>query len=66
MSDKTNREATHLNFVDHIGAGLYYFIKNDLAFTVGYRLRHVSNMGIKYPNSGVDSESFIVGASFFY
>lgn len=66
ISEKTRRQGSHANFVDHAGAGLYYFIKDNLALNVGYRYRHISNLGIKRPNGGIDTNSVIGGVSLFY
>jgi len=66
ISDKTRRQGSHLNFVDHGGAGFYYFVKDNFAFTAGYRFRHISNLGIKRPNGGIETQSAILGASLFF
>jgi opacity protein-like surface antigen len=66
ISEKTRKQGSHANFVDHGGAGLYYFMRDDLALNVGYRYRHISNLGIKKPNGGIDTNSVIAGVSLFY
>lgn len=66
ISEKTRRQGSHANFVDHAGAGLYYFIKDNLAINAGYRFRHISNLGIKRPNGGIETHSAIAGISLFY
>ncbi len=66
ISEKTRKQGSHANFVDHAGAGLYYFLKDNLAVNVGYRYRHISNLGIKKPNGGIDTNSVIGGVSLFY
>ncbi|MFA5149242.1 MAG: acyloxyacyl hydrolase [Candidatus Omnitrophota bacterium] len=66
ISEKTRKQGSHANFVDHAGAGLYYFIKDNLALNVGYRYRHISNLSIKKPNGGIDTNSVIGGISLFY
>ena len=66
ISEKTRRQGSHANFVDHAGAGLYYFIKDNIALNAGYRFRHISNLGIKRPNGGIETHSVIGGVSFIY
>jgi len=66
ISEKTRRQGSHANFVDHAGAGIYYFIKDDLAVNAGYRFRHISNLGIKRPNGGIETHSVTAGVSLFY
>lgn len=66
ISEKTRKQGSHANFVDHAGAGIYYFIKDDLALNAGYRYRHVSNLGIEKPNGGIDTHSVTAGVSLFY
>ncbi|MDD4879650.1 MAG: acyloxyacyl hydrolase [Candidatus Omnitrophica bacterium] len=66
ISERTRDQGSHANFVDHAGAGVYYFIKDNIALNAGYRYRHISNLGIKKPNSGIDTNSVIAGVSLFY
>lgn len=66
ISEKTKRQGSNGNFVDQAGAGLYYFLRDDLALNVGYRFRHISNLSIKKPNRGIDSHFVIGGISLFY
>ncbi len=66
ISQKTRRQGSHLNFVDYAGAGIYYFLRDDLALNVGYRFRHISNLGIKKPNGGIETNSVTAGVSLFY
>lgn len=66
ISEKTRKQGSHMNFVDQAGAGLYYFITDTWALNAGYRFRHISNLGIKKPNGGIDSHFAIMGASRFF
>jgi opacity protein-like surface antigen len=66
ISEKTRKQGSHMNFVDQAGAGLYYFIDDTWALNAGYRFRHISNLGIKKPNGGIDSHFAILGASRFF
>jgi lipid A 3-O-deacylase len=49
-----------------VGAGLHYFFRDDLAFTVGYRWLHLSNAGIEQPNLGVNTQVISVGLDWFF
>ncbi|MDP2943321.1 MAG: acyloxyacyl hydrolase [Candidatus Omnitrophota bacterium] len=66
ISEKTRKQGSHMNFVDQAGAGIYYFIDDSWALNAGYRFRHISNLGIKKPNGGIDSHFAILGASRFF
>ena len=66
ISQRTMRQGSHGNFVDHAGAGLYYFITDNVALNAGYRFRHISNLGIKRPNGGIETNSVTAGVSLFY
>jgi lipid A 3-O-deacylase len=66
ISEKTRKQGSHMNFVDQAGAGIYYFIDDSWALNTGYRFRHISNLGIKKPNGGIDSHFAVLGASRFF
>jgi len=48
------------------GAGLSYFVTDSLAVNAGYRFQHISNGHTSTPNRGVDSDSGVVGVSFYF
>lgn len=48
------------------GAGCHYFLKNNLALTLQYRLLHLSNARIDTPNLGVNSSLFSGGLTWFF
>ena len=50
-------------FLLHAGAGLEYF-KEKGAYSINYRLFHISNSGIKRPNIGLNAHLFTVGMRF--
>ena len=60
------QQSTRWNFITQCGFGLHYFFREDRSLNIGYRFRHLSNAGIKDPNLGIDTHSFLVGFSFFY
>lgn len=66
ISEKTKKQGSHGNFADQAGAGIYYFLRDNLALNVGYRFRHISNLSIKKPNRGIESHFVIGGVSIFY
>ena len=48
------------------GAGLSYFVRNRTAIYAGYRFQHVSNAYISSPNVGINSNSGVLGVSYFF
>lgn len=47
------RFSTAFQFGDHLGFGYRFGARGE--FDIGYRYQHLSNAGIKLPNSGLDS-----------
>jgi hypothetical protein len=64
MSQHTREQNSQFNFVEYAGLGAHYFIKKNLAFTVEYRFRHLSNAGLHHPNRGIESHFALVGISY--
>jgi len=66
LSQRTREQSTKFNFNEHAGLGLHYYFTDDkrIAFTTEYRYRHISNAGIKSPNSGIDTHYGICGLSY--
>jgi opacity protein-like surface antigen len=48
------------------GAGLSYFVADRTALYAGYRFQHVSNAYTSSPNIGINSNSAVVGVSYFF
>jgi opacity protein-like surface antigen len=48
------------------GVGTHYFLNDRTALTVQYRWLHFSNADIHEPNYGVNTQEFLVGASWFF
>lgn len=65
FTQHTKEQSTQFNFIDQGGGGFYFFLKKDTALNVGYRRRHISNCSIKSPNSGINSDSYMIGISYF-
>lgn len=66
ITQSTEEQSTKYNFQDQIGGGIYYFLNKKSALNLGYRLRHISNAGIKHPNSGIDTHIAEIGYSVFF
>ncbi len=66
MSLQTYEQSTQFNFVSAGGAGVIFFLKDDLALNAGARYRHVSNASIKEPNGGIEAWEYLLGVSLYY
>jgi len=66
LTQHTREQSTQFNFTDQGGVGITYFLKKNLTCNLGYRFRHISNASVKRPNSGINSNSVILGISFLY
>lgn len=66
MSQHTNEQSTQYNFLPQVGGGFSYFIKENCAFNLEYRYRHLSNAGIDEPNSGINVDMILAGISWYY
>jgi opacity protein-like surface antigen len=53
-------------FVLEAGAGLSYFVTETVAVNAGYRFQHISNGHTSSPNRGFNSDSGVVGVSFYF
>jgi lipid A 3-O-deacylase len=53
------------NFSVQGGVGAHYFVLPHVAVTAEWRLHHISNAGLRQPNSGINDSLFLLGASFF-
>lgn len=66
MTLHTREQSTQFNFIDQGGGGISYFLKDNLALDFGYRFRHISNAGIKDPNSGMNANVYTVGVAYYF
>lgn len=48
------------------GVGLSYFVTDTVAVNAGYRFQHISNGHTSNPNRGFNSDSGVVGVSFYF
>jgi|SRR5271157_1034773 len=53
------------NFSVQGGVGAHYFVLPHVAVTAEWRFHHISNAGLRNPNSGINDSLFLLGASFF-
>ncbi len=63
ITQHVREQATQFNFSECAGIGFHYFLKENLAFTIEYRYRHISNADIDKPNRGIDNSFAICGIS---
>ena len=62
--DEAERElGSEFQFLLHAGAGIEYF-KEKGAYSINYRLFHVSNAGIQFPNIGLNAHVITFGVRF--
>ncbi|MDD5166592.1 MAG: acyloxyacyl hydrolase [Candidatus Omnitrophica bacterium] len=60
----TQLQGTQFNFFEYAGIGAHYFFTKNTAFTIEGRYRHVSNCGIKDPNTGINSYFGLLGVAY--
>jgi hypothetical protein len=56
---------SRFQFSSQAGGGLHWFIDKNLAVTAAYRLRHISNGGITRQNSGLNTDFYMLGITYF-
>jgi hypothetical protein len=66
MSQHTREQSTQYNFLSQAAAGFHYFIKDDLALTIEYRYRHLSNASISHPNNGINTDFILGGITYYF
>ncbi|OIO36504.1 MAG: hypothetical protein AUJ74_02100 [Candidatus Omnitrophica bacterium CG1_02_44_16] len=66
MTLHTYEQSTQFNFVSQGGAGISYFLKENVAINIEYRKRHVSNASIKSPNGGLEANVYLLGMSYYF
>jgi Lipid A 3-O-deacylase (PagL) len=59
------RLGSRFQFSSEAGGGLHWFIDKNLAVTAAYRLRHMSNGGIARQNSGLNTDFYMIGVTYF-
>jgi hypothetical protein len=58
-------QADGFNFSLQPGLGFHFFVLPHVAVTAEARLHHISNAGLRQPNSGINDCLFLLGGSFF-
>jgi opacity protein-like surface antigen len=53
-------------FVAEAGAGVSYFVTPEMAISAGYRFQHISNGGASTPNRGFNSDSGVIGLTYYF
>jgi hypothetical protein len=66
ISANTKKQASGFIFSDTIGIGFYYFLTKKSAVNMGYRFRHMSNIGMSHPNHGINNHFGTIGYSIFF
>ena len=66
MSQKTSEQSTQYNFLPQAGVGCHLFVREDVALSVEYRYRHLSNNSFGSRNGGIDTNMALAGVSFFF
>jgi lipid A 3-O-deacylase len=62
----TREQGTQFNFNEVAGVGMHYFFQKNIALTVEYRFRHISNCGIDSPNHGINQHFGVCGLSYLF
>jgi len=63
---KIREIASDFAFLVWVGVGVSYFVTDRTALYGGYRYQHVSNGNTEDPNRGFESNTGVVGVSFFF
>ena len=66
ISFGSQSQSKGFNFNDTLGIGLYLYISKRSALNIGFRLRHVSNGGLKKPNKGINNYFGTLGYSLLF
>ncbi|MBN3040216.1 MAG: acyloxyacyl hydrolase [Candidatus Omnitrophica bacterium] len=66
MSQKTNEQSTQYNFLPQAGVGCHVFVRDDVALSMEYRYRHLSNNSFGGRNGGIDANMAMAGLSFYF
>ncbi len=63
MGTQTVTQTRGFIFSDNMGAGIYFFATEKVAFNFGFRIRHISNADTMMPNHGINTYNFYFGLS---
>jgi hypothetical protein len=65
ISVHTEQQARGFVIDSEAGSGFYIPLGRGSALNIGYRIRHLSNGGIRTPNTGINNHFLVVGYSMF-
>ncbi|NPU85483.1 MAG: hypothetical protein HPY65_13485 [Syntrophaceae bacterium] len=65
ISVHTEQQARGFVIDSEAGGGFYLSLGSGSALNIGYRIRHLSNGGIRTPNTGINNHFLVVGYSMF-
>ncbi|MDX2189750.1 MAG: acyloxyacyl hydrolase [Bacteroidota bacterium] len=65
ITTHTVRQYRGFAFSDNFGYGAYLFLNKKVSFSAMFRLRHMSNLNIFTPNSGINTYNFHFGLSWW-
>lgn len=63
LTQHVHSQSTQFNFNEYAGLGFHYFFKPNLAMSVEYRYRHLSNASMRSPNGGINTQFALLGIS---
>lgn len=63
MNIDTRKQYRGFLFSDNFGVGISYLTIKNLAISLGFRLRHLSNANLNFPNSGINTYNYHFGIS---
>ncbi|MGR9106011.1 MAG: acyloxyacyl hydrolase [Gammaproteobacteria bacterium] len=66
LDSNLERQSDGLIYYPQGVVGVNYFISNELAFTLSYRYHHMSNRGLKKPNTGINANVGLVGVEYHF
>ena len=66
LTQHTGEQSTQFNFTETAGLGLHYFLWKNIALTLEYRYRHLSNAAIKQPNHGINTQFGLAGLTYCF
>lgn len=66
ISSSLNTQADGVAFYPQAGVGVNYFLSDQWAITFAYRYHHISNKGIKKPNTGINANVGLIGVEYHF
>jgi hypothetical protein len=60
ITQESEEQTSGFNFANQVGCGISYALP-EVNISLEYRIRHISNAGIREPNSGIDDSIYLLG-----